>query len=240
MEQDLIFFFGEEQGLKVHLSIFVLLLLGGLGFPIPEDLPIIFGGIAASKNQVFFEAMLVTCYVGVLIGDQTMFFFGHFFGHKLVLAGKKSSIFPWITPEKVKRVRDGLRQRRLSYIFISRHLFPIRSVMFITAGALRIPFLEFFIADAIAALVSVTIMLCFGYFIGSQLTEQRIEHIIHSLHTYILLGVIIFLMSYILHNKFRKKNGSSSQHSGIVGEHNVNTTLSRGEEPSKRLGQDEF
>src|SRR5262249_32016422 len=72
-----------------------------------------------------------------------------------------------------------------------RHLFPVRTATFITAGALHIPFLEFLAADAIAALVSVSLVVFIGHFLGGQLTPELIKDLIHRSHWYIMILTIL-------------------------------------------------
>ncbi len=205
MQADLMTLLASENGFYVHLGVFIMLFLGGLGFPIPEDLPVLLGGVAASKQIVNIQSIFLTCYIGVLIGDQIMYFVGYKFGHKLLNAGKKSPFFPQITDEKIEEIRDGLRRRRLTYIFLGRHLFPLRTVTFITAGAVRIPFIEFLAADALAACVSVMLMLGLGVFLGHKLTPDRIETIAHELHTVILVIVGLTVVAFIGYRVFRKR-----------------------------------
>ncbi len=205
----------SDNGLMVHVTVFALLILGGLGFPVPEDLPILLGGVAASKDIVSLEVMFLTCYLGVTFGDQIMFFVGHHFGQRILDAGTRSPFFPSITEDKVNEVREGLRKRRLLFIFIARHLFPIRSVTFIVAGALRIPYVEFFIADAIAGFVSVAIMLTLGVILGRTLTPEMIQHLSQQAHLYIIALVAVVMLAYLgrfrLGRLFRSKATQGGQ-----------------------------
>ncbi len=204
VEQDIIRWLASDNGFVVQITVFVLLILGGFGFPIPEDLPILLGGVAASKEIVSFHIIFLICYLGVMVGDQIMFFVGHHFGQRLLEAGTKSPFFPSITEDKVNEVREGLRKRRLLYIFIGRHLFPIRSVTFITAGALRIPFFEFFLADAIAAFVSVSLMIWLGTILGQSLTPEMISHVAKQAHYYVIGLVAIICLMYLLNRQIRR------------------------------------
>lgn len=206
MNQEIIRWLASDSGVVVHTAVLVTLLLGGLGLPFPEDLPLILAGVASSKNIVSLKGIFVTCYVGVMVGDQMMFFFGHYFGQRLLTASTKSTFLPYITQEKVDEVREGLRKRRLLFIFIGRHLFPIRSVTFITAGALRIPFLEFLLADAIAALASVSLTVGLGYFLGHNLTPQTIDHLTRRAHFYILGFLALIFLIYVIYNARRKRD----------------------------------
>ncbi|MBL7662037.1 DedA family protein [bacterium] len=167
------------------VSIFVLLLLGGIGFPIPEDLPLLLAGVALSQHVTDLWTTFLVCYVGVMVGDQAMYFMGYRFGTKLLSASARSDFFPALTEDKLNEIREGLRRKRLLYIFIGRHLFPIRSVTFLSAGALRVPFFEFLLADGLAALVSVSIMLGIGYFLGGFVPAETVEHFAHEAHIWV-------------------------------------------------------
>ncbi len=198
-----------DNGFNVHVTVFSLLVLGGFGFPIPEDIPLILGGVAWQQGLVAPQAILLTCYVGVLLADQMVYAFGYFFGQRILKAGTDSPLFPSITEERVLLIREGLRKKRLTYIFIGRHLFPVRTATFLTAGALHIPFLEFLIADAIAAVVSVSVVVAIGHVLGGQLTPEIISHLVHQSHYYIalvtlLLAVLVGAKFYIRHR--RKKS----------------------------------
>lgn len=194
----------SENGLYVHIAVLIMLVLGGFGFPIPEDIPVILGGVAASKGIVSLHAVFLTCYCGVLFADQVIYFVGYYFGPKLLEAGTKSSFIPSITAERVEAVREGLRRRRLLYIFIGRHLFPVRTATFLSAGALRIPYLEFLLADALAALVSVTIVLWLGWFLGGTLTPEVISHLVAEGHYYLTAIIVLSVVVVLLRRHFKK------------------------------------
>ena len=205
MEQELVSWLSSDNGLVIHSTIFFLLILGGLGFPIPEDIPLLLAGVAAAKGIVGLQLVFITCYLGVVLADQIVYFIGFFFGQRLLNAGTKSRFFPAITEKRVKEVREGLRKRRLFYIFVGRHLFPVRSVTFVTAGALRIPYWEFFVTDAVAALVSVAIVLGIGYYLGEHLTPEVVQNIVEQAHFYITAAAIILLCSYLFHRSYKHR-----------------------------------
>lgn len=206
----------SDNGLVVHAGVFVMLLLGGIGFPIPEDIPLILGGVAIAQKIAPLSTMFLVCYAGVMAGDQTMFFIGHRYGQKLLDAGAKSRFFPAITQEKVEEIREGLRKRRLLYIFIGRHLFPIRSATFVCAGALRVPFLEFLVADALAALVSVSIMMSIGWWLGDQLTPETVEHLVEQAHIYILALALLCVGAWFLRRRMRLRKSEPAEPSSEV------------------------
>lgn len=209
MIPDLSSLISSENSLLLHWIIFISLILGGLGFPIPEDIPLIIAGVVAANGAVPLLTISASCYVGVVLADLMIYGVGYKFGPKLLSYGTRSPFLPSVTPERVDKVRDGLRRRRFLYIFLGRHLFPLRSVTFLTAGALRIPFFEFLISDLIAALISVAIMISIGYLLAEVITPEMLTHIGKEIHWYgiliTILVVLIFLLKY-LRKKNKKKN----------------------------------
>lgn len=185
----------------------------------PEDIPIVFAGIAAGRKIVRLDLVWATCYAGVLLADQCVYWIGYFFGPKILSAGSKSRLFRSATPEKIAEVREGLRKRSLPIIFVSRHLFPVRSVTFLTAGALRVPVLEFLFADALAALVSVTIVLYLGYYLGEQMTPEVIRHLLREAHFY-FLGFCVFCLGvwYLRHKRNARISAARSAAASIPAE----------------------
>jgi len=205
----------SENGLGLHITLFCMLLVGAFGFPIPEDIPLVLAGVASSQGLVTLKAIFVTCYVGVLLSDQIIYLFGYWFGKRLLRAGTRSTFFPAITEHRIHVIREGLRKRRFIYILLGRHFFPLRTATFLVAGALHIPFVEFFIADAIAALISVTIVIWIGYFLGGQLTPEVISHLVQQGNYYLAAGIALCALVYILGRgiKKRRKNGQLSEQS---------------------------
>src|SRR4051794_1756271 len=67
-----------------YLGVFIGILATGLGFPLPEEVPIITGGALAAHKEVSLLIMLPVCIVGVIIGDSFLYFIGRFWGSKLV------------------------------------------------------------------------------------------------------------------------------------------------------------
>lgn len=209
MEGVLFDWLSKGDGINTHISIFIALLLGGVGFPIPEDLPLILAGVVASQKIVSLRGIYLTSYFGVVLADQLIYFIGYFFGKKLVTAGIKSPFLPSINQEKINTIREGLRKKRLVYIFLGRHLFPLRTATFITAGALGIPYFEFLIADAFAALLSVSIVIGIGYFLGEQLSHETIKYLINQIHYLILIATVLGFLIYLAYRKYKTKKSNN-------------------------------
>lgn len=183
------------------LTLLTFLILGGLGFPIPEEFPLLLGGIGISKDPSCLPLVYLVCYAGVMFGDHVLFFVGHFFGHHLVSAGERSDFLPFITQDRVSRVREGIRRNRILFLLLARHVLFLRPATLVVAGSLRLSYLEFLVADLIAASVSVSIFITLGYLIGEALSPGTLTYIIHRANLYLLsaliLGVLVYTLTFV-------------------------------------------
>src|SRR4051812_18478430 len=83
-----------------YLIIFGILVACGLGFPLPEDMPLIASGYLCWDGTMDpFPAFLITC-AGVLAGDTILFFLGRKMGIKFLEKEKVQTLFK---PEKIRR-----------------------------------------------------------------------------------------------------------------------------------------
>ncbi|MCB0336299.1 MAG: DedA family protein [Bdellovibrionales bacterium] len=191
--------FLDQTGLVVYAAIFFGLVGGAVGLPIPEDVPLVVAGIAISQGKVDSFLIFLVCYVSIVLADLFIYFIGRRFGPSLF---KKEWFKRRIPPKKINRIRKNLERRSLLMILIARHLFYLRTVTFLTCGAVRVKVKQFIIADMLAALVSVPAMMSVGY-----LAAEHYEQVMKSLHAVELVILVIILAiagSYYLKRRKRK------------------------------------
>jgi membrane protein DedA with SNARE-associated domain len=188
-----------QSGLHLYIGLFLMLMGGAIGLPIPEDLPLIAGGILIQLGKTTPETVFIVCYSGIIIGDVLIYSFGRWLG---------PSVFrrkPFQTPRaryRIKRIRLGMERRSVLMIFVARHLFYLRTLTFLSCGALRMRFSTFLAADAIAALVSAPLMLALGYF-ASEHFDTAVGWL-HQAKIYsVFIGIGIAIGAYILYRRSR-------------------------------------
>src|SRR5207245_9969011 len=69
---------------STYLGIFVVLLLGSLGVPIPEEMPIIAAGVLSHEGIVRWWLALPVCLLGVLSGDLVLYWVGRQWGEQVL------------------------------------------------------------------------------------------------------------------------------------------------------------
>jgi membrane protein DedA with SNARE-associated domain len=145
-----------------------VLLLCGLGMPIPEDLSLISGGYMAHRGVVNVHTMFLVCFASVLGGDTMAFFLGRQFGRRILEWGPARRVF---TARKQLRVRAYFRKYGSKVIFIGRFLPGLRFSIFFSAGTLHVRPSVFFLYDFLAALLSVPVLVYLAWLFGDKIDE---------------------------------------------------------------------
>ena len=149
-----------------YLGIFAVLLLGSLGVPIPEEMPIIGAAVLSHEGVVRWWLALPTCLIGVLSGDMVLYWVGRYWGEQ-VLGWRLVRVV--LTPARAEGLKAAYRRHAVKTVVTARHVMGLRAAAFLTAGSARVPFWKFVMADAGAALFGVPLMFGLTYFFTEQI-----------------------------------------------------------------------
>lgn len=202
----------ELSAHSAYLVVFAVLLACGLGFPLPEDVPLIASGYLIWEGTMqWFPALTITL-VGVLAGDSMLFYLGRRIGKQILAnsklnskAAQKSALFP---PHKVRRVRAYFRKYGDKLVFFARFVAGLRAVVFFMAGAMKMKFSRFILLDGIAALLSVPLWILLGWILGHTMGDEisRILKSMKDIKTAFTVIVLIVITSFLIHSyrKYKK------------------------------------
>ncbi|HKM99050.1 MAG TPA: DedA family protein [Candidatus Binataceae bacterium] len=156
-----------------YLGLFVVLLLCGMGLPMPEDVALLAGGFLVHRGITRYPITLAVSLLGVVAGDNSLFFLGRHFGSGLVRYFGLSRPGSQAQIDRIKRFMNRYGNRA---IFYARFLAGLRAVVYLTAGSFGVTPLRFLFYDLLGAVISVPIVVSLGYLFGEQL-----EAVIHYL-----------------------------------------------------------
>ncbi len=159
---------GSLTPASVYYTLSGILLLCGLGLPIPEDISLISAGYMAHRGAVNVHTVFLVCFASVLAGDTLAFVLGTFFGAR-VLASKHFRRF--FTLRKQIRVRAYFRKYGSKVIFVGRFLPGLRFSIFFSAGTLGVRPPVFLVYDSLAALLSVPTLVYAAWFFGEHIDK---------------------------------------------------------------------
>lgn len=134
------------------------------GFPAGVIMPL--AGIWASKGQVGFVSAMIISLIAGLCGSWMLYFLGRF-GGSLFLP-KYYRRFPK-QEIKIKKIIKKIEDRGNIYIFLSKLLPVVRTLISFPAGIIKMNFLQFTIYSGLGILVWNGVFIGAGYFLGEQI-----------------------------------------------------------------------
>jgi membrane protein DedA with SNARE-associated domain len=156
-----------------YLGLLVVLILCGMGLPIPEDVALLAGGFLVHRGIIRYPITLAVALVGVVAGDNSLFFLGRRFGTGLVAylgIGRPRS------QRQIEWLKEFMRRHGHRAIFYARFVAGLRALVYLTAGSLGVSPSRFFLYDLAGAVVSVPIVVTLGYLFGNEL-EAALRYI---------------------------------------------------------------
>ena len=169
------------------------LLLGGLGLPIPEEVPILAAGVLSHEGLARWWLALPMCLLGVLSGDVVLYWVGRHWGEH-VLAWR---VVRWVlTPAREDTLVTAYREHAMKTVATARHVAGLRAAAFLTAGIARVPFWKFLVADAGAAAVSVPFVFGLAYFFTDQIYAILAD--VHRVERWAALAVLLGLAAGVV------------------------------------------
>jgi membrane protein DedA with SNARE-associated domain len=174
-----------------YIGIFLILVLCGLGLPVPEETVLIGGGYLASSGFLDHYAVLAIGFLGVLVGDFIVFTIGWRWGSGVITHQYLQRVF---TPRRMVKVRKYFRTHRDRTIFMARFLSGFRIAAFLTAGMMKMRARTFLSIDTLAAMISVPLFFMLGYFLHDHL--QTLLNAIGNANRILTLLALILVGTY--------------------------------------------
>ncbi|MBI4644797.1 MAG: DedA family protein [Deltaproteobacteria bacterium] len=155
-----------------YLGIFLLLMVGIVGLPIPDEVVLAFAGYMVFKG--FFHPLptvltaLLGTFCGITVsyslGRSLGFYFLQKYGHNL-----------HISLERLARVQSWFHRVGKWAIFFGYFIMGVRHLTALTAGASRVRFRVFALFAYSGGFLWALSYICLGYFLGEELPKLSPE-----------------------------------------------------------------
>jgi len=153
-----------------YLAMFVVLVLCGVGLPIPEELTLMTGGLAVGWGDVNFISASLVCIGGILAGDALVFALGRSYGRGF-LASRAGR---WVVSRKRQaRVRKLFSKHHGKSVIIARFLMGVRIPVYAYAGQHGMSWIRFLVFDLVGATVYVPLFLSIGWVTARTLADPH-------------------------------------------------------------------
>jgi len=171
-----------------YLGIALLLVLGGLGLPVPEEAPIILAAVLSKGQRMWWPFALAACFVGVLLGDFIVYFIGYYYGEKVLSLPMTRKL---LTLERETQIKGYFHRHGFKILILGRFAVGFRTAAYLTAGILQLPVLRLFLTDVVAASLSTLLMFGLGYIFAHQI-ESSFDQAKHWLMAIVALVLAIW------------------------------------------------
>jgi membrane protein DedA with SNARE-associated domain len=193
---------------SVFWAIAVLLFMGGIGLPVPENPALMGGGYALHKHLSPPLASLFVWYLAVMVGDLLLFASAYW----LFTRPRLSEILNrYVGGKRLADYRSAFAGRAGWALFFARFTFGIRALVYLSAGAARYTRQRFLAVDGVSVAIQVLLFVGIGYYAGertkwAQTTGGKIAFL---LGICAVAGIIVSYLSTIILKRLSK--GESSE-----------------------------
>jgi membrane protein DedA with SNARE-associated domain len=202
-----------------YVAMFCVLLLCGLGLPLPEEVTLISSGLAVGwgGGEPSFLLTSLTCVIGILAGDCVVFFAGRNLGGRLL----DSRVLRFLVPQRrQKRVAKFFAKHGSKTVFFARFFAGLRIGVYFYAGQHGMRFWSFIFLDLLGALISGPTSIWVGRFAATRIADpEAARHyatqILHRGQHWLYLGIgtlVAMMIAHALYNRVRDRrlaNGTS-------------------------------
>jgi membrane protein DedA with SNARE-associated domain len=149
--------------------VFALVFLESIGLPLPGEAILVSAAIFAGTTQDISIALVLLCAVfGAILGSMIGFWIGDRFGYPLLL---RYGFYIGLTETRIKIAQYLFRRQGMLVVLIARFVAVLRSVVGFIAGANRMPFAKFMIANSAGAVAWALFYGLGAYYFGKGVEE---------------------------------------------------------------------
>lgn len=189
---------------------FTVLLLCGLGLPLPEEVTLIGSGLLLYQGEVQFLRITTVCSLAILLGDSIPYWIGRRWGPAALKLRWVSRI---LHPERFARLQQKFQDHGQWATFGFRFFMGLRIPGYFMAGMMGMRYWRFILLDTLGVLITVPASIYLGKLLGDQV--ERLHATMKHFHL-ILAFLVVIAVSFAIVWRVRArravegKNGSEN------------------------------
>ena len=176
-----------------YLGPVVILLLCGVGLPLPEEVTLIASGLLVYQGKVEFLPITALCSLAILAGDTMPYLLGRKMG---VRAVENKWVSKVLHPERFALVEEKFQRHGSVMIFFCRFLPGIRIPAYFTAGTFGMGYPRFALLDSLGILISVPTSIWLAMKFGGKVEQMKDQLENFHLILAFILAMVLCLVLY--------------------------------------------
>jgi membrane protein DedA with SNARE-associated domain len=181
-----------------YLAIVVIVSLGNVGLPVPEESVLAAAGYLAWRGELKVSLVIGLGIVSAVIGDNIGFWIGRTYGREVIERYGRRML---LRPEKLESVSRFVERYGALAVFAARFVAGLRFLAGPLAGAAGLRPAVFMTANLLGAVVYVPFAVGIGFVAGYGLEEyvERLRHMLGDVqHALVigLMGIVALLLGW--------------------------------------------
>ena len=180
-----------------YVAIFVVVVLGNVGLPVPEETILALAGYLVWRGKLRMSLVLAVGIVSAVVGDNIGYWLGRRYGQTALPRYAR-----WVLghPERLETMKAFVARRGPVAVFAARFIPGIRFTAGPLAGALGLSFGSFLAANVAGAVVYVPVVVGAGYAVGYGFGAyvERLRYVVGEVERIVLLVVLLALLALIV------------------------------------------
>ena len=190
-----------------YVGILILMILNASAIPIPSEVTLPFAGFLSNQGNLSLIFVIITGVIGDLIGSIIGYSIGYFLEENLLLnLIKKYGKFILVTEHDYQKATTWIKKYGAPVVFLGKMTPGVKSFISVAAGITGIKFYKFVVSNILAAIVYVSAVSYFGFYLGSK--WNTIGGYFRKFEIVIVIFLVLALIFYINYKlkivKFKK------------------------------------
>jgi membrane protein DedA with SNARE-associated domain len=182
-------------------AIFVAVILGNIGLPVPEETVLALGGFLAHRGELRVPTVIAVGVLAAIVGDNIGYWLGHHYGRKAL---ERYGRHIWISADRFEKASAFIVRYGLFAVFAARFVPGARFLAGPMAGAMRMPRRRFVVANSLGAVIYVPYAVGLGYAVSygaGHVIERFVGRAEPVAVAVIALMTVVFIVRRLLARK---------------------------------------
>ena len=179
-----------------YVAIFVVVVLGNVGLPVPEETILALAGYLVWRGKLRLSFVLAVGIVSAVVGDNIGYWLGRRYGQTAMPRYAR-----WVLghPERLETMKAFVGRRGPVAVFVARFVPGVRFTAGPLAGALGMRFGSFLIANVAGAVVYVPVVVGAGYAVGYGFGSyvERLRYVMGEVERIVLVVVLLGILGLV-------------------------------------------
>jgi len=184
-----------------YAAVFFSVVLGSVGLPIPDDGVFLLAGCLAREGRLSLPRIVAVGVLAAMAGDNLGYWIGRRVGFTAV---ERAARWARVSPAHIAPIQGLVARYGAVAVFLARFLSGARFLAGPLAGSAGLPPRTFLVANTLAALTYVPLIVGAGYIVGEGLgafvedLRQRVDPLWWTLLPVAALGTLLILRRQVV------------------------------------------